>query len=124
MRFFQCIVEDNEKPENLESSLKRAYADTLAVHHGWMGTQLFNVINQTSAATSNSITVAFLSPQVISKFAPSRKDLLYKLALDKPNREEHVLRDMRAFTVELAECVAKLMEFYVVHDLERFNRSR
>lgn len=55
---------------------------------------------------------------------PLRKDLLYKLALEKYNREEYVLRDMRAFTLNLSACVTKLMDFYTVHGLETFNRSR
>lgn len=70
------------------------------------------------------MTIKCLFLQVISKFVPSRKDLLYKLALDKHNREEHVLRDMRAFVVQLSGCVSKLMEFYDVHNLETQRRSR
>lgn len=43
VRFFQCIVEENERTENLSPHLKTAYSETLEMYHGWMGTQLFSV---------------------------------------------------------------------------------
>lgn len=59
----------------------------------------------------------------MSRFVPARRDLFYTLALQKHNRDEHVLRDMRVFTTELSACVFKLIDFYTEHNLESDARS-
>ncbi|XP_066151890.1 pleckstrin homology domain-containing family A member 8 isoform X2 [Euwallacea fornicatus] len=44
--FFQCIIMDSEcgrMSQDLTPFFKKAYSETLEPHHGWLGTQLFNV---------------------------------------------------------------------------------
>lgn len=44
VKFFQYILSDtNGEIEDLGPSLQKAYTETLQMHHGWMGTQLFSV---------------------------------------------------------------------------------
>ncbi|KAJ3642538.1 hypothetical protein Zmor_025306 [Zophobas morio] len=102
--FFQAIIEDsdnNNYTQDLSPFVKSAYKETLERYHGWLGTQLFNIL---------------------SRFAPNRQQLFYHLGLEKHNKEEHVLRDMRVFTCRMAACVQKLVDFYREHDLETHER--
>lgn len=62
--------------------------------------------------------------QILSRFAPTRHDLFFALALQKHNKDEHVLRDLRNFTNQLSACVFKLIDFYNEHDLETDSPSR
>lgn len=55
---------------------------------------------------------------MLSRLVPHRKVLLKYIALDKDNCEEYVLRDMKAFTVNLRICVNHLIEFYRENGLE------
>lgn len=77
--------------------MKKAYSETLEPHHGWLGTQLFNVL---------------------SRFAPSRKALFYTLSLERYNKDKQVLKDMRQYHQKMTACVARLTEFYAKHQLE------
>ncbi|XP_030762695.1 pleckstrin homology domain-containing family A member 8 [Sitophilus oryzae] len=98
--FFQYIIIDsdtNRNTQDLAPFLKKAYSESLEPYHGWLGSQLFNVL---------------------SRFIPSRKNLFYTLALDRHNRDEHVLRDMRIYHQRMMACVARLTEFYAAHGLE------
>ncbi|KAL1488543.1 hypothetical protein ABEB36_015007 [Hypothenemus hampei] len=98
--FFQYIIMDTESErvaQDLTPFVKNAYSDSLERHHGWLGTQLFNVL---------------------ARFVPTRKQLLYTLALDKHNKEEQVLRDMRQYHQRMMNCVGRLTQFYIEHQLE------
>ncbi|XP_066151889.1 glycolipid transfer protein isoform X1 [Euwallacea fornicatus] len=98
--FFQCIIMDSEcgrMSQDLTPFFKKAYSETLEPHHGWLGTQLFNVM---------------------SRFAPSRGHLFYTLALDSHDKEDQVLQDMRQYHQRLSACVIRLSEFYAEHQLE------
>ncbi|CAH1379113.1 unnamed protein product [Tenebrio molitor] len=99
-RFFQSIIDDtdnNYNVQDLSPFVKNAYKETLERYHGWLGSQLFNIL---------------------SRFTPNRQHLFYTLALEKHNKEEHVLRDLRMFTQRMSTCVQKLVDFYQLHDLE------
>ncbi|KAF2884441.1 hypothetical protein ILUMI_21739 [Ignelater luminosus] len=97
LEFFENIVNDTACQEDLSSFIKEAYALTLQKYHGWFGSNLFSML---------------------SRLVPHRKVLLKYIALDKDNCEEYVLRDMKAFTVNLRICVNHLIEFYRDNELE------
>lgn len=122
VRFFQCIIEDNQSNEDLGPYLKIAYTETLERYHGWMGTQLFKASYLNNYYCVWVVTKSLL--QILSRFAPTRRDLFFALALQKHNKDEHVLRDLRSFTNQLSACVFKLIDFYNEHDLETDSPSR
>ncbi|XP_044271745.1 glycolipid transfer protein isoform X1 [Tribolium madens] len=103
-RFFQSVIDDtdnNNNTQDLSIFVKNAYKETLERYHGWIGSQLFNIL---------------------SRFTPNRQQLFYQLALEKHHKEDHVLRDMRQFTLRMSSCVQKLIDFYQEHDLETNDR--
>nr|XP_015838674.1 PREDICTED: glycolipid transfer protein 1 [Tribolium castaneum] len=103
-RFFQSVIDDsdnNNNTQDLSIFVKNAYKETLERYHGWLGSQLFNIL---------------------SRFTPNRQQLFYQLALEKHHKEDHVLRDMRQFTLRMSSCVQKLVDFYQEHDLETNDR--
>ncbi|XP_076251787.1 pleckstrin homology domain-containing family A member 8 isoform X2 [Rhynchophorus ferrugineus] len=98
--FFQYIITDSDSErctQDLAPFLKKAYTESLEPHHGWLGTQLFNVL---------------------SRFVPNRKNLFYILALEKYHKEDRVLYDLRIYHQRMAACVAHLTRFYTTHGLE------
>ncbi|KAK9890733.1 hypothetical protein WA026_012081 [Henosepilachna vigintioctopunctata] len=103
-RLFQQLIDNHDSgitSSDLTPILKRAYSETLEQYHGWLGTQLFNVI---------------------TRFAPTVHCLFYTLALDKHNKVDHVVRDMRILTLKIEGCVEKLRRFYEENNLETFYR--
>ncbi|XP_017775389.1 PREDICTED: pleckstrin homology domain-containing family A member 8 [Nicrophorus vespilloides] len=100
-RFLECVLSDVEGKTNLSNFLKVAYLETLEPYHGWMGTQLFNIM---------------------CKFSPNRDDFFYVLGMEAHNKNEHVMRDMGKFVRNLGLCVGQLVQFYAEHNLERTNR--
>ncbi|XP_044754936.1 pleckstrin homology domain-containing family A member 8 [Coccinella septempunctata] len=104
-RLFHHILDNHDNgsiTSDLTPMLKRAYSETLEPYHGWLGTQLFNVM---------------------SRFAPTIHCLYYTLALDKHNKVEHVIRDMRVLTDKIDGCVEKLRKFYEDNNLETYYRA-
>ncbi|CAH2007564.1 unnamed protein product [Acanthoscelides obtectus] len=98
--FFQLVIEDTMSERcasDLAPFLRRAYVETLEPYHGWLGMQLFNVL---------------------SRFAPSRRQLFFTLGLDKDDMEDVVLLRMRAFNNNLRGCVRRLEVFYQDTGLE------
>ncbi|RZC35792.1 GLTP domain containing protein [Asbolus verrucosus] len=103
-RFFQSVIDDtdnNNNTQDLSPFIKSAYKETLERYHGWLGSQLFNIL---------------------SRFTPNRRHLFYTLALEKHNKDEHVIRDMRIFTQKMSMCVQKLIDFYQENELETNDR--
>ncbi|KAJ8931728.1 hypothetical protein NQ314_015326 [Rhamnusium bicolor] len=84
---------------DLTPLIKNAYSATLEEYHGWLGTQLFNVL---------------------SRFAPNRRHLFYTLALESSNHDSFVIRDMQAFIGKMKDCVRRLRQFYQTHNLESY----
>ncbi|KAJ8944532.1 hypothetical protein NQ318_009695 [Aromia moschata] len=100
--FFQSVIEDTNSERcslDLTPFIKGAYSGTLEEYHGWLGTQLFNVL---------------------SRFAPNRRHLIYTLALEKHNRDADVIKDMEAYNEKMEGCVRKLCQFYKDHELESY----
>lgn len=98
--FYGSVIEDtlNVCPTNdLAHFLKKAYSATLEQYHGWLGTQLFNVL---------------------SRFAPTRRQFLYTLALNKDNQEEIVIKDMQKYNQRLYATVERIIDFYNSNGLE------
>ncbi|KAJ8942219.1 hypothetical protein NQ314_010119 [Rhamnusium bicolor] len=98
--FFQSVVDDTLSErcsQDLTPFIKSAYSETLEPHHGWLGTQLFNVL---------------------SRFIPNRTNLIYTLALERYNQDTYVIRDMQAYTAKMMDCVRRLIQFYKDHNLE------
>ncbi|CAG9767296.1 unnamed protein product [Ceutorhynchus assimilis] len=98
--FFQLIIMDTDSQrlvQDLTPFIKRAYSESLERYHGWLGSQLFHVI---------------------SRFIPNRKSLLCTLALNRNDKEEEVIRDMKQYNLRLSRCVSKLRQFYMDHHLE------
>ncbi|CAH0547751.1 unnamed protein product [Brassicogethes aeneus] len=97
-KFFQCITDDTYNlAHDLTVSLKETYTETLEPHHGWLGTQLYNVL---------------------CKFAPCRRTFLYVLALDKHDKQNLVLKDMKNFVQELNHTATYLEDFITKNNLE------
>lgn len=59
----------------------------------------------------------------MSRFAPTIHSLYYTLALDRHNKVEHVIRDMRVLTDKIEGCVQKLKQFYDDNNLETHYRA-
>ncbi|KAG5881396.1 hypothetical protein JTB14_012012 [Gonioctena quinquepunctata] len=100
--FYQAIIDDTQCQRcsnDLSPFLKKAYSETLEPFHGWLGSQLFNVL---------------------TRFAPHRKHLILNFALDKPNRDQEVINDMRSYTNKMTACVRRLTEFYIAYNLETY----
>ncbi|XP_072391008.1 glycolipid transfer protein [Diabrotica undecimpunctata] len=98
--FFTLILEDSqlEMPSSdFGPLLKKAYTATLKSYHGWLGVQLFNIL---------------------SRFMPNRKQLMFTLALDKDNHEQIVIRDMKVYTQNFSATIQRLNEFYYSNGLE------
>ncbi|XP_050310190.1 glycolipid transfer protein [Anthonomus grandis grandis] len=98
--FFQFVIIDAQSQvlsQDLTPFVKKAYASTLERHHGWLGTQLFNVL---------------------SRFAPTRKSLTFTLGLEKNHKDKIVMCDMIRYHVNLDGCVNRLREFFAEHQLE------
>ncbi|KAL3269671.1 hypothetical protein HHI36_008732 [Cryptolaemus montrouzieri] len=106
LRVFQQILDNHDNnvlnSADLSIMLKRAYAETLENYHGWLGTQLFNVM---------------------CRFAPTMHCLFYTLALDKHNKVDYVIRDMRILTVKMEGFVIRLCKFYQDNNLETYYRA-
>ncbi|KAJ8909552.1 hypothetical protein NQ315_010844 [Exocentrus adspersus] len=97
---FQQIIDDSNKERSssdLTAFVTSAYSGTLEEYHGWLGKQLFNVL---------------------SRFAPNRNRLMYILALDKPDRDAVVIRDMKNYAGRLTSIVRRLTQFYRDNNLE------
>ncbi|XP_018564403.1 pleckstrin homology domain-containing family A member 8 [Anoplophora glabripennis] len=100
--FFQRIVDDTNSERcspDLTGFLKTAYSETLEEYHGWLGTQLFNVL---------------------SRFTPNRRHLIYTLALDRHNRDSNVINDMQNYNQKMIACVRYLTHFYKTNNLESY----
>lgn len=100
--FFQHIIDDTRSERcspDLTAFLKNAYSETLEEYHGWLGTQLFNVL---------------------SRFAPNRRHLIYTLALDRHNRDSNVISDMQSYNQKMIACVRYLTHFYKTNNLESY----
>ncbi|VEN34588.1 unnamed protein product [Callosobruchus maculatus] len=92
--FFQLVIEDtlaDRCASDLAPLLRRAYSETLEPYHGWLGMQLFNVL---------------------SRFAPTRRQLFYTLALERNDMDEMVLLRMRSYNNNMKACVRRLADFY------------
>ncbi|KAJ8985262.1 hypothetical protein NQ317_007047 [Molorchus minor] len=101
--FFQYVIEDTSNEQcspDLRTLIKNAYSETLEQYHGWLGTQLFNVL---------------------SRFAPNRRHLIYTLASDQHNQDAAVIKDMKKYNEKMSGCVKKLLQFYKDHDLESYS---
>ncbi|KAJ8917656.1 hypothetical protein NQ315_005103 [Exocentrus adspersus] len=100
--FFQNIIDDTRSERcspDLTPFVKNAYSETLEQYHGWLGTQLFNVL---------------------SRFAPNRRHLIYTLALDTHSKESIVISDMETFTEKMSAVVKHLTQFYKDNNLESY----
>nr|XP_023018675.1 uncharacterized protein LOC111507572 [Leptinotarsa decemlineata] len=100
--FYQYVIEDsqNERVSNdLGTFLKKAYAETLEPFQGWLGSQLFNVL---------------------SRFTPNRRNLVFILGLEKPNRDQDVMSDLLGYNNNMMACVRRLTNFYSEYGLETF----
>nr|XP_023022322.1 glycolipid transfer protein-like [Leptinotarsa decemlineata] len=92
--FYQYLIEDSRNDQassDLAPLLKKAYSETLKPFHGWLGSQLFNVL---------------------SRFAPRRKNLIFSLGLEKPNRDQDVMRDLETYNSKMMTCIRRLTDFY------------
>lgn len=99
-KFLKLVLESCDSQygmDELSFYFKKAYEETMEPYHGWLGTQLFNVM---------------------SRFTPSKGCLFYTLALNKHNKEEFVLKDIRLFTEEAEKYIDKIQKFYDENNLE------
>ncbi|CAG9821412.1 unnamed protein product [Phaedon cochleariae] len=97
--FFQCVIDDtfsHRSSSDLTPFFSKAYTETLEQYHGWLGSQLLNVL---------------------SRFAPCRSSFLSVLG---QNRDGAIVTDMHSYNQKLTACVRWLTEFYSVHGLETF----
>ncbi|CAG9761309.1 unnamed protein product [Ceutorhynchus assimilis] len=83
---------EKEQPEEVSSLFRKAYAESLELHHGWLGTQLV---------------------QLLIENVPCNKDFFQMFKLDNNcYKKERVLHDMRQYNQELMACVSRLRGFY------------
>ncbi|XP_049823137.1 uncharacterized protein LOC109593907 [Aethina tumida] len=88
-KFLELIIEEPEE-EDTGPLLQAAYERYIAIYHGWISSNLINVL---------------------SKNCPSRKKLLHIFALRKDHLETNVLIDMRLYVDQLGAMVEKFRQF-------------
>lgn len=103
--YLQMIIDDLAKGKAVVSTdwgelMKTAYTESLEHYHGWLGTQLCNILCRT---------------------IPGKSNMIYILTNRNEHSEESLLQDLKKYNQNLKDCVERLTKFIASVNLNEFD---